>query len=142
MSVFKRGEPRPFRTRRKLPYSFFSGITQLPSSYIRHRTNRSVSIVLAYSEAWLRGIGCIPLNHHMEDAATAEISRAQIWQWKYHGVKTEDNGEVITAARISKLVHEEVKRVTGGEDKGKWYWAGKLVSILSAVAIHILHHNL
>jgi hypothetical protein len=47
-------------------------------------------------------------------------------------VKTEDDGEVITAARISKLVHEEVKRVTDGEDKGKWYLAGKLVSTFSS----------
>jgi malate synthase len=86
--------------------------------------------VLAYTEAWLRGIGCIPLNHHMEDAATAEISRAQIWQWKYHGVQTEDDGVVITAGRISKLVHDEVKRRTGGEDRGKWFLAGKLVRVL------------
>ena len=88
----------------------------------------SVSIVLAYTEAWLRGIGCIPLNHHMEDAATAEISRAQIWQWQYHGCQTEDDGVVITKRRIAKLVHEEVKRRTGGEDRGKWFLAGKLVS--------------
>jgi len=89
---------------------------------------KGVFIVLAYTEAWLRGIGCIPLNHHMEDAATAEISRAQIWQWKYHGVQTEDDGVVITAKRISKLVHDEVKRRTDGEDRGKWFLAGKLVS--------------
>ncbi|KAL7490212.1 hypothetical protein ACHAW6_015980 [Cyclotella cf. meneghiniana] len=88
---------------------------------------KGVSIVLAYTEAWLRGIGCIPLNHHMEDAATAEISRVQIWQWKYHGVKTEDDGVIITAARISKLVHDEVRRCSGGEDRGKWFLAGKLV---------------
>jgi malate synthase len=88
---------------------------------------KGVSIVLAYTEAWLRGIGCIPLNHHMEDAATAEISRAQIWQWKHHGVKTEDDGVMITPARISKLVHDEVKRCSGGEDRGKWFLAGKLV---------------
>ena len=88
---------------------------------------KGVSIVLAYTEAWLRGVGCIPLNHHMEDAATAEISRAQIWQWKHHGVSTEDDGVVITAKRISKLVHEEVKRRSGGEDRGKWFLAGKLV---------------
>lgn len=88
----------------------------------------SVSIVLAYTEAWLRGVGCIPLNHHMEDAATAEISRAQIWQWKFHGVKTEDDGVVISASRIAKLVHDEVKNQAGGEDKGKWFLAGKLVS--------------
>ena len=64
----------------------------------------------------------------MEDAATAEISRAQIWQWQYHGCQTEDDGVVITKRRISKLVHEEVKRRTGGEDRGKWFLAGKLVS--------------
>ena len=49
------------------------------------------------------------------------------WQWKYHGVQTEDDGVVITAGRISKLVHDEVKRRTGGEDRGKWFLAGKLV---------------
>jgi malate synthase len=88
---------------------------------------KGVFIVLAYTEAWLRGIGCIPLNHHMEDAATAEISRAQIWQWKHHGVKTQDDGVVVSAERIAGLVHEEVKRQSGGKDKGKWFLAGKLV---------------
>merc|ERR1739845_86220 len=88
---------------------------------------KGVSIVLAYTEAWLRGIGCIPLNHHMEDAATAEISRAQIWQWRKHGVQTADDGATITAERISELVREEVKRRSGGEDRGKWFLAGKLV---------------
>lgn len=88
---------------------------------------KGVSIVLAYTEAWLRGVGCIPLNHHMEDAATAEISRAQIWQWRFHGVPTEDDGVVITSKRIAKLVHDEVKKRSGGEDRGKWFLAGKLV---------------
>ena len=64
---------------------------------------KGVNIVLHYSEAWLRGIGCIPLNGAMEDAATAEISRAQIWQWRHHRVRTEDDGKTITAERISKL---------------------------------------
>jgi malate synthase len=78
----------------------------------------------------------------MEDAATAEISRAQVWQWRHHGVKTEDDGEVITAVRISKLIHEEVKRVTGGKDKGKWYLAGKLVSTCHFFIAHdVTCHN-
>jgi len=99
--------------------------------------HKGVSIVLAYTEAWLRGIGCIPLNHHMEDAATAEISRAQIWQWKHHGVQTEDDGVVITAGRISKLVQEEVKLRSGGEDRGKWFLAGKLVDdMLTSAVLH------
>ncbi|EJK72109.1 hypothetical protein THAOC_06392 [Thalassiosira oceanica] len=88
---------------------------------------RGISIVLAYTEAWLRGVGCIPLNHHMEDAATAEISRAQIWQWRHHGLSTQDDGVRITKERISKLVNADVKVRTGGEDVGKWFLAGKLV---------------
>mmetsp|Transcript_37299 Transcript_37299/g.54916 ORF Transcript_37299/g.54916 Transcript_37299/m.54916 type:complete len:565 (+) Transcript_37299:273-1967(+) len=90
---------------------------------------KGVSIVLAYTEAWLRGIGCIPLNHHMEDAATAEISRVQIWQWQYHAVETKDDGLVITKDRIRGLVRNEVKKHCGGVvAKGKWLLAGKLVS--------------
>lgn len=100
---------------------------------------RGIAIVLAYTEAWLRGIGCIPLNNHMEDAATAEISRVQIWQWRYHSVVTEDDGEEITKQRIGSLVWEEVNRKcnnnasgTYNNDKnrercGKWRLAGKLV---------------
>ena len=49
------------------------------------RTNISVGI--QYLETWLRGTGCVPLYHLMEDAATAEISRAQVWQWLYHRAK-------------------------------------------------------
>ena len=92
---------------------------------------KGVNIVLHYSEAWLRGIGCIPLNGSMEDAATAEISRAQIWQWRHHRVRTEDDGETITAERISKLVKEEVQQQCGGSPtRGRWILAGELVGFL------------
>lgn len=83
-----------------------------------------IAIVLAYTEAWLRGVGCIPLNNAMEDAATAEISRVQIWQWREHGVRTADDGVLIGSQRIHDLVQQEVSRHTGG----KWRLAGKLVS--------------
>ena len=83
-----------------------------------------IGIVLAYTEAWLRGIGCIPLHNAMEDAATAEISRAQIWQWRNQGVPTADDGRLITGDRISELVRQEVARRGSG---GKWLLAGKLV---------------
>lgn len=90
---------------------------------------KGVGIVLAYTEAWLRGVGCIPLHGAMEDAATAEISRAQIWQWRYQGVATQDNGQAITAARIASLVQKEVNRQCGGAtaSKGKFRLAGNLV---------------
>jgi len=90
---------------------------------------KGVHIVLAYTEAFLRGVGCIQLNNAMEDAATAEISRAQIWQWRQHGVSTEDDDQAITAVRISALVKDEVQRHCGspGIDNGKWLLAGRLV---------------
>merc|ERR1711920_529049 len=84
---------------------------------------KGIATVLAYVEAWLRGIGCIPLNNAMEDAATAEISRVQIWQWCYHGLYTQDDGVKIDKGRISRLIREEIKN----NRKGKWLLAGKLV---------------
>jgi malate synthase len=87
--------------------------------------SKGISIVLCYTEAWLRGVGCIPLNNHMEDAATAEISRAQIWQWRHQKVSTQDDGKTISPERISLLVENEVEKhdIT----QGKWLLAGKLV---------------
>lgn len=87
--------------------------------------SKGISIVLCYTEAWLRGVGCIPLNNHMEDAATAEISRAQIWQWRHQNVETQDDGKKITSERISGLVENEVNR--RNDLQGKWLLAGKLV---------------
>lgn len=84
-----------------------------------------IGIVLAYTEAWLRGTGCIPLHNAMEDAATAEISRAQIWQWRNLGVKTQDDGQTISSQRIAQLIDAQVQRV--GSNKGKFRLAGKLV---------------
>jgi malate synthase len=65
------------------------------------RTNCSVGI--QYLESWLRGNGCVPINHLMEDAATAEISRAQLWQWVRHGV--------VPLERVMTLMHEELERI-------------------------------
>ena len=87
-----------------------------------------VGIVLAYTEAWLRGVGCIPLHNAMEDAATAEISRAQIWQWRHLGVSTEDDHRLISAERIADLIHEEVSQQQQRNGAtGQWLLAGKLV---------------
>jgi malate synthase len=67
----------------------------------------NIRVGVQYLEAWLRGSGCVPLYHLMEDAATAEISRTQIWQWLAHGVSTED-GEIVTKERIERAVDEEM----------------------------------
>jgi malate synthase len=63
----------------------------------------NVSTVLAYGSAWIGGNGCIPLNHLMEDAATAEIARVQLWQWVHYGVR-DDTGAIITAEYVEKVI--------------------------------------
>ena len=72
------------------------------------RTNINVGIL--YIEAWLRGNGCVPLYNLMEDAATAEISRAQIWQWLKHGAKTIDN-KIISKEYFNQLLEEELQNI-------------------------------
>jgi malate synthase A len=69
----------------------------------------NVRVGVQYIEAWLRGNGCVPLYSLMEDAATAEISRAQVWQWLHHGVTVD--GEPLTAERFARVVAEEMKRI-------------------------------
>src|SRR5262249_45490031 len=61
-------------------------------------------------EVWLRGIGCVPLYNLMEDAATAEISRAQIWQWIRHSANLED-GRVVDAAPCRAVLEEELAKL-------------------------------
>src|SRR5216684_8676188 len=56
----------------------------------------NLSVALQYLAGWLDGMGCVPINNLMEDAATAEISRAQVWQWLHHGARLQD-GRPITA---------------------------------------------
>ncbi|VDB95200.1 unnamed protein product [Peniophora sp. CBMAI 1063] len=70
----------------------------------------NAATVLAYAGAWIGGNGCIPLNWLMEDAATAEISRVQLWQWVHYAVRTED-GEPVTAEGVDRLLDEVVPEV-------------------------------
>ena len=69
-----------------------------------------IRVGVQYLEAWLRGNGCVPLYHLMEDAATAEICRAQLWQWLRHGARTSD-GQEITVARFDRLMTAELDRI-------------------------------
>jgi malate synthase len=71
---------------------------------------QNVAVGIGYVEAWLRGIGCVPLFNLMEDAATAEISRAQVWQWVRHGQKLDD-GRAITKELVRQIVREENDKV-------------------------------
>ena len=71
----------------------------------------NVSVAIRYIEAWLRGIGAVALDNLMEDAATAEISRSQVWQWIHQDRSTED-GTPITRDYIERLITEVLEEVT------------------------------
>jgi malate synthase len=71
---------------------------------------QNLNVGIGYIEAWLRGVGCVPLYNLMEDAATAEISRAQIWQWIRHGALLDD-GRTIDRGVCRKLLDEELAKL-------------------------------
>jgi len=72
------------------------------------RNNIDVSI--RYMAAWLGGNGCVPIHNLMEDAATAEISRAQLWQWVHHKSRLED-GRAITLELVRQFTREELDKI-------------------------------
>jgi len=76
----------------------------------------NIDVGLQYLEAWLRGVGCVPIYNLMEDAATAEICRAQVWQWVKFGAKLDD-GRPVTAAMVNSVVDEQLaKRGNAGAE--------------------------
>lgn len=90
----------------------------VPGKITSGGVHANVSAALAYTAAWLGGNGCIPLNHLMEDAATAEIARVQLWQWVKVGARTQDTGDVISKEYVSKLIDQVAKELKG--QKGFW----------------------
>ncbi len=81
----------------------------VPTGEITERGLRmNIDVGIQYLESWLRGSGCVPIYNLMEDAATAEISRTQVWQWMHHGAKLND-GRAVTL----ELVQETTKSVLG-----------------------------
>lgn len=69
---------------------------------------KNIRVAIQYLAAWLAGNGCVPIDHLMEDAATAEIGRTQLWQWLKHGSQL-DNGEVITLDWLHSRFEQETQ---------------------------------
>jgi malate synthase len=79
----------------------------------------NVNVALQYMEAWLRGFGCVPIHNLMEDAATAEISRSQIWQWVRHGAKTKE-GRSVTPEYVQSVMSEETAKIKAALGEAKY----------------------
>ena len=73
----------------------------------------NIDVGLQYLESWLRGNGCVPIYNLMEDAATAEICRSQVWQWVKHGARISDDGRPITQVMVRDIVNEKKKQLKG-----------------------------
>ncbi|WP_390903222.1 malate synthase A [Vibrio cortegadensis] len=95
----------------------------------------NIRVALQYIEAWISGNGCVPIYGLMEDAATAEISRASIWQWIQHEQEL-DNGQVVTKSLFESYLTEEIQvvRQEVGEQRfinGRFEEASALMSELT-----------
>ena len=84
-----------------------------------HGLRENIRVGIHYIEAWLRGNGCVPLYNLMEDAATAEISRTQVWQWLHHGAKLDD-GRVVDRALFDATLAQELQVIQAEVGPDRW----------------------
>ncbi|QHN03272.1 malate synthase A [Granulicella sp. WH15] len=118
LEVFNRVMPQPNQIDKQLPdyHVTAADLLQVPvGTCTEAGLRQNIAVGLGYVEAWLRGIGCVPLFNLMEDAATAEISRAQLWQWVHHHAKLVDGREV-TAELCDTMIDEELEKAKATVD--------------------------
>ncbi len=76
----------------------------------------NVDVGLQYLHSWLQGSGCVPIYNLMEDAATAEICRAQVWQWVRHGAHLKD-GKPVTEGFVKEIIHQRAAELGSNDDE-------------------------
>ena len=122
LEVFDRVMPQANQIDKQLPdyYATADDLLQVPEGTISEAgVRQNVAVGLGYVEAWLRGIGCVPLFNLMEDAATAEISRAQLWQWVHHHAVMDD-GLPVTVAMVDAVIEDELGRAKASVDAQRY----------------------
>jgi malate synthase len=111
--IFDQYMKEPNQISKKRPTVHVTGkdLLAVPEGTITEKGLRwNIDVGLQYLEAWLRGIGCVPIYNLMEDAATAEICRAQVWQWVRHAAKLDD-GRTVTGELVRELTKEELEKL-------------------------------
>jgi len=92
-------------------------LLKIPTGSItQHGIRENIRVGVQYIEAWLSGNGCVPLYNLMEDAATAEISRSQIWQWIHHKVRISESEQVISEEYFFQSLEEEMDLIITERD--------------------------
>jgi len=95
-------------------------LLQVPKGAITERGLRhDLDVGIRYLESWLRGQGCVPIDDLMEDAATVEISRTQVWQWLHHGARLAD-GRAFDRALFAQLLDQEMRKVRAHAGETEW----------------------
>jgi len=119
--VFNKGMPTPnqiFKRREEVHVTKNDLLNMnMPGGITEEGIRKNLNIGLGYMEGWLRGVGCVPINYLMEDAATAEVSRSQLWQWCKHGVKTSE-GKTVDKAYAQRLLKEQADELASKAPKG------------------------
>jgi malate synthase len=139
MEVFDRLMPTPnnlHRLREDVKVEAADLLQVPPGSITEAGLRNNVSVAIQYMAAWLGGNGCVPIYNLMEDAATAEISRAQLWQWVNHR-RSLDDGRPVTLELVRALIAEELARLraqTGDAAfaAGHYEHAARLIDELTA----------
>lgn len=97
----------------------------VPSGAItEHGIRENIKVGVQYLEAWLSGVGCVPLYNLMEDAATAEISRTQLWQWVHNKKAVLDDGRPVTLELVRAIAREEMDAIKAEVGEAR-YASGK-----------------
>lgn len=91
----------------------------------------NINVGIHYLGAWLGGNGCVPIHNLMEDAATAEISRSQVWQWIRSPKGVLEDGRKVTADLVRALVPEELAKIKAGGFDGKFDRAAEIFTKMS-----------
>lgn len=139
LEVFDRIMPQPNQVDRKREdvHVTAADLLAVPEGTITEAGLRNnISVGVQYTEAWLRGSGAVPIFNLMEDAATAEISRTQVWQWIHHPKGVLDDGRKVTVELFEQLLEDELQKIktTIGEERynaGKFDQATKLFREMS-----------
>jgi malate synthase len=93
-------------------------VAATPGEVTEAGLRNNVSVAIQYLAAWLQGTGAVGIFNLMEDAATAEISRSQIWQWRQNGVVL-DTGETVTTELVQRIADEEIAKLGDDPDRFK-----------------------
>jgi malate synthase len=91
----------------------------------------NINVGIHYLGAWLAGNGCVPIHNLMEDAATAEISRSQVWQWIRSPKGVLEDGRKVTAELVRSYIPEELAKVKAAGAEGKFDRAAQIFETMS-----------